>query len=154
MTEQLHELERNIQMLLEDDVIPTDIHRDAVERLNEHEELRQTLARPDPFRKFLSSYINAEHDRYVAGERDRPLCECDHAACELKRGALPGLVRREDNLDHGIDEYQDRHPDAVILVEARDEWTRMHAEYRSALREIKLDLREGLDQTAGIASES
>jgi hypothetical protein len=151
MTERLDELERRIRDILEDDVVPTDIHREAVARMNEHEELRQELQRPAAFRKFLQSYVSGARDDYRTGERATPLCGCNHAACELKRGIVPGLVRRADDLDHGIDDYQAQHPEAIILVEAREEWTRRHAEYRSALRSVKLRLREGLEQTAGSA---
>lgn len=152
----ISKLERHVQRLLEKDerVIPTDIQEEAVERVNELEELRAQLRRPAAFRKFLQSYVQEQRQAYREADRGEPLCRCSHSACEVKRGIIPGVIRHAESLHDGIDEYQARHPQAAIFVEARERWGEMRAEYRSELRETKLLLRKGLQQTAGAAAEA
>lgn len=116
----------------------------------------ERLYQPYGERQFLTRYIRNERDafRESDGDRDEPLCECANPMCPLKRGELPPTIRDADDLTAAMYRYQDRHPDAVILLEARDALADQKREIRSAFREAIDLLETELNGTRSVADLS
>lgn len=140
MKEDIDRLEKAIQDRMTAPHIPDEAVEAAHDKLDEVSEIRERRERDTPFTSFLSWYLRTETQRFEAGERDEPLCECDYVYCDLKRGKVPGDVGRAESAADGIDAFQERHPEAVVLIEAREEWISQLAEYRSTLRTVRADL--------------
>ena len=152
MLDRISRLEANVRRLLEGDAIDLEDKQAASEQLQEIDQIAARIHRDRPFKRYLQQYIADQHSALDEGGREEPLCRCSYAECDLKRGRLPGRVRRAESLQSGIDDFQERHPEAVILLEAREEWLSLLAEYRQTLREVYHELeqaRAGASPRAG-----
>jgi hypothetical protein len=141
LLERIERLEKDIRAHLEDDLADRETKREAAERLRDIDVMRSRMSQDKPFERFLQQYLRDERGKYP-DEREEPLCECGHPDCDLKQARLPACIRRADSVQAGIDEFQSRHPQGVVLLEAREEWNEQVADYRASLREIRADLVE------------
>ncbi|AUX09285.1 hypothetical protein AArcSl_1656 [Halalkaliarchaeum desulfuricum] len=142
MLDRITRLEQNVRYILESDAVDFEDKQDASAKLEEIDQLAGQIHRDKPFERFLQQYIARAHRDYQSGDREEPLCRCSYAECDLKQGRLPGRVRTADSLQGGIDEFQERHPESVVLLEAREEWLSVIGEYRQILREVYADLEQ------------
>lgn len=142
MHQRLSELARDIQALRERTSVDAEIREQVQETLADVDGDWQRITREHAFRQFLHSFLLDERDRFQSGGRDDPLCTCGNPECSLKRGHLPGRVLTADDLIEGIYVHQEKHPEARVLLEARDEWSEMRARVRTHLREAKMVLEE------------
>lgn len=94
-------------------------------------------------RQFLTQYLREQREAYRSerGDREEPLCECGNPLCPLKRGKLPPAIREREDLTAAMYEYQERHPDAVVLLGAREALAEQKREIRTAFRKA-IDLLE------------
>lgn len=95
------------------------------------------------YSRFVAEVIAREHMRIERGERDRPMCACGDALCPLSSGKLPPQLRPiksehfgEEESKELIDGYEERHPEALVLREARREWERKEVELERRLRQL------------------
>lgn len=124
---------------------PPEVRQQVRETLSGVSTQWEKLTQPFGEHQVLSEHLRRERKRFRNGERDEPLCECRDPLCPLKQGKLPAPVRRREDLVAAMFEYQDEHPEAVILLEAREALAEEKAEVRDAFREA-LDLLEVLDE--------
>lgn len=139
MLDRISRLEDSVRRLMEGDAVDLEDKKEASDKLSSAGTVAEQIHRDKPFQRFLQQHISEE---YRDDDREEPLCRCSYAECALKNGTLPGRVRRADDLQSGIDEFQERHPNAIILLEARQKWLEQLSEYRSLLREVHADLEE------------
>lgn len=137
MHQRLSELARDVQALRERISVDEEIRAHVQKTLAEVDEEWELIDREHAFRQFLHSFILEERDRFQDGDRETPLCTCGNPECSLKRGHLPGRILTADDLIDGIYSHQEKHPEARVLLEARDEWSEMRAKVRTHLREAK-----------------
>lgn len=148
MIENIAVLQNDVAEALQNETIPLDKKKKVDRALAEYQDIVAAFQHSSPFRAFLRSYITDEYDKFQSGDRERPLCECNLVlSCQLKQGAIPSRVLHADSVDEGLDHHSSRHPEEVVLSEARREFSEGVAAYREALRRCKHVLA-GVDEDA------
>lgn len=137
MERSIEDLAEDVRGLRERHQLDQDVLDDVRAKLDSISEDYEQIDRSNAFRHFLHGFLRRQRRRFKAGDRDEPLCECADPECSLKNGKLPGDVRLADDLLTGIYQHQERHPDAIVLMEARDEWASKRARVRVTLRECR-----------------
>jgi len=107
------------------------------------------------YARYVSDVIGREYERKRRGERERPLCACSDPLCPLSDGRLPPQLRPQHSRYFGnrtskelIDEYEETHPEAIILRDARREYEETGAEIDQQLIEITHRLKQYRERAA------
>jgi hypothetical protein len=130
-----------------DIVRETDLPPEVEEELNAEadEVMAEIVRRRDEgaYSRFVAEVIAREYARLQRGQRNKPLCACGDALCPLSRGRLPPQLKPvksrhfgEEDTKELIDEYEERHPEALIIREARQEWEQKEVELERRLRQL------------------
>jgi hypothetical protein len=135
MKERINKLEQDVVNALERGVADAEKRQEALDILDEVEDIAARLSRDEPFQRYLQEQLRSERKAYQDGDREDPLCGCSYPRCDLKLGRVPGLVKQAPSTQAGIDDFQSRHPQADVLLDIRESWTDDISEYRQALRE-------------------
>jgi len=130
----------NIERLRSSDRTTPEGETEAREHLDEVRTEYEQLRGDGAYRQHVLRYIQEERERFKDDERDDPLCGCD-IRCPVKRGRIPARVRKADSIEEGIHKYQERHSEAIVLLEAKEAWLDKKASVRKALSDAKAALK-------------
>lgn len=107
---------------------------------------------------FAAHVSNELSDAYHArqtGDRDLPLCRCSNPMCPPKNGNLPARVQAGDPLieeprspARRVADYQQRHPQDVVMGEILQSWTGRKADIRRRIAKLEVEIQQ--QATAGI----
>lgn len=122
--------------------VSADVEEEVRETIDEVREEYEELRGDGAYKQHVLAYIQSERDALKDGDREDPLCGCG-TRCAVKRGRIPPSIRRADSIEDGIHSYQERHPEARVLLEAREAWSEKKASVRKALSDAKAILKRG-----------
>lgn len=116
--------------------VPQRTKRWATKELDKIQKKMDIIRRKDGYNHFLLDYIQKERRKFQNGEREEPMCGCDLAACDLKKGKLPREVKKSA-IGEGIRRFQQNHRGhPTILTEAQNEFLEARKEVFKTLREV------------------
>lgn len=116
-------------------------------------DLDTVLEFDDGYRSFLLDYIPREVEKFRADTveqipydelREKPICTCGDVGCQLKGGRLPHAVTEADTIEDGIERFKQEHRGSPeVLLDAAEEWRKMHRDCWFVLRHIEAHMVEG-----------
>jgi len=142
MDSEIEALADEVERLRGSSRVSAEVEEAVRETLDEVREEYEDLRGEGAYRQHILSYIQEERRRLHERDREDPLCRC-RIRCALKRGRIPARVRSEDSIEEGIHSYQERHSEALVLLEAREAWSVNKATVRKALSDAKALLKRG-----------
>ncbi|WP_424015032.1 hypothetical protein ACOZ35_03215 [Halorubrum xinjiangense] len=147
---QLDKLQQKCVAALSNPHLDPDVSDELRERFNTVQRRVSRLEDKDSFRRFLRAYIQDEYLKYTTtteteDTRDKPLCHCAGAPCELQQGQLPERIKRWGSVyrptpdpDELVLQFSETHETEVVITEARDAWYAEFAECESEFLDIIL----------------
>ncbi|QLH83397.1 hypothetical protein [Halosimplex pelagicum] len=140
MDPDISKLADDVERLRTSDRTTPEAEEEAREHLDEVRQEYEQLRGDSAYRQHVLRYIQEERESFQDGEREKPLCGC-RIRCPVKRGRIPARVRKADSIEEGIHAYQERHSEAIVLLEAKEDWIEKKARVRKALSDAKAALK-------------